>query len=440
MKKYLIAGTALGLLFPFAAFASLNTDLQYGSTGQDVTALQEFLKQQNVYSGPISGNFYSLTLTAVKKFQSAEGITPVSGYVGPVTRGEINQILAGQVSTSEGSATATQPPVDLSQQASTTTQGNSSSLIQSLLAQLAALNDRINSLQQTQQQVASSTQAIVQNTQQVAQNTQKIVQNTTPTAVSTPTPPPVVNGISLTVNNVQVPFSQGFDEIDVTAVYTENGIPTGSGSAVNSSPNIPTFSFSTSDGQSGTGTKVCEGNPINWCGEDWSFVPKALGTTKITASANGISKSIDVVAVPYVPVDPIATGNDLNPVIPVGYTSQMAIGTITLSPADERIEVNTIYATTDSATTTKINYYLGGTTAYSAATPSEDGSETANSSVASGAFLSSDSPTTLTVNIGDPMQTGNYTLTITSIGNNGVEDGKNRTIQGLPITFHYTVQ
>ncbi len=43
----------------------------------------------------------------------------MSGYVGPITRGAINQILAGQVSGSEGNATATKPFVDLSQQTTT---------------------------------------------------------------------------------------------------------------------------------------------------------------------------------------------------------------------------------------------------------------------------------------------------------------------------------
>ena len=116
MKKYFAFGAVLAILLPSLAFASFDTDLHYGSTGQDVSALQEFLTQQSVYKGPTSGNFFSLTLAGVKAFQRAEGIKPVSGYVGPVTRGVINKIIAGQVSTSEGNATTTQTPVDLSQQ------------------------------------------------------------------------------------------------------------------------------------------------------------------------------------------------------------------------------------------------------------------------------------------------------------------------------------
>ncbi len=119
MKKYFIAA-AVGLLFPFFAFASFDTNLHYGSIGQDVTALQEFLTQQGVYSGPISGNFYSLTLAGVRAFQKAEGIVPVSGYFGPITRSAVNQILAMQAPNSEGNATTTKPIVDLSQQSQPT--------------------------------------------------------------------------------------------------------------------------------------------------------------------------------------------------------------------------------------------------------------------------------------------------------------------------------
>ncbi|MDE2071703.1 MAG: peptidoglycan-binding protein, partial [Patescibacteria group bacterium] len=116
MKKTIVALGGIGLLFPLVVFAApFNTDLHYGSNGEDVKALQEFLIQQNVYSGSVSGHFYALTLAAVKKFQIAEGIVPASGYVGSLTRSTINQIIANQTSDSEGNATAVHPPVDLSQ-------------------------------------------------------------------------------------------------------------------------------------------------------------------------------------------------------------------------------------------------------------------------------------------------------------------------------------
>lgn len=111
MKKLIVLAL---LLSPFTAFADFQSNLHYGSTGTDVVALQEFLANQGVFSGQATGNFYSITLAAVKLFQQKEGITPVSGYVGPVTRGIINGLLAVQAPDSEGDATTTQATVDLS--------------------------------------------------------------------------------------------------------------------------------------------------------------------------------------------------------------------------------------------------------------------------------------------------------------------------------------
>lgn len=120
MKKLIGLAIAGCMFAPFLVSAQtvpFSTDLHYGSTGSDVTALQEFLAGQGVFTGNATGNFYSKTLAAVKKFQAAEGITPVSGYVGPITRGAINSILTEQAPQSEGNATTTKPIVDLSKTA-----------------------------------------------------------------------------------------------------------------------------------------------------------------------------------------------------------------------------------------------------------------------------------------------------------------------------------
>src|ERR1700723_3263570 len=57
-----------------------------GATGADVTALQQFLTQTGVYTGPITDYFGPLTQAAVEAYQTANSISPVSGYVGPLTR------------------------------------------------------------------------------------------------------------------------------------------------------------------------------------------------------------------------------------------------------------------------------------------------------------------------------------------------------------------
>ncbi len=114
MKKLLLGAL---FLFPFltnAQVVAFTSDMHYGSTGPEVVALQEFLHEQGVFTGNATGNFYSITLKAVKDFQRAEGITPISGFVGPITRGVINGILSEQAPVSEGDATTTKPVVDLS--------------------------------------------------------------------------------------------------------------------------------------------------------------------------------------------------------------------------------------------------------------------------------------------------------------------------------------
>src|SRR5579872_2557582 len=98
MKKYLIVFTTILFLFPFITFASaFNQNLYYGLTSStDVMALQEFLTNQGYYTGPVSGNFFSLTLAGVKKFQGANNL-PTSGYFGILSRGVANNLLASEM-------------------------------------------------------------------------------------------------------------------------------------------------------------------------------------------------------------------------------------------------------------------------------------------------------------------------------------------------------
>jgi hypothetical protein len=144
-------------------------NLYYGlQNNSQVTQLQEFLTSQNLYSGPITGNFYFLTLGAVKAFQTQQGITPAAGYFGPLTMAAANKIADAAVGASNNEAitetgTSTPPVVT----ASTTPQ-----------LQLAELIQEVALLQQQLQAQQSSTQAL-----------QQIVQNTTPVATA-PTPTP----------------------------------------------------------------------------------------------------------------------------------------------------------------------------------------------------------------------------------------------------------
>jgi peptidoglycan hydrolase-like protein with peptidoglycan-binding domain len=92
-----------------ASLPSFTRNLTIGSVGSDVMELQELLNQWGytiTASGPGSPGhestyFGSLTTKAVQKFQSANHISPVSGFVGTLTRGKLNQLI--------GASTA-QPP------------------------------------------------------------------------------------------------------------------------------------------------------------------------------------------------------------------------------------------------------------------------------------------------------------------------------------------
>jgi len=64
--------------------------LQLGSRGNDVTALQNRLTMEGVYSGPITGYFGVMTRAAVRAYQAAHGIRQ-TGTVGPATLVALNQ-------------------------------------------------------------------------------------------------------------------------------------------------------------------------------------------------------------------------------------------------------------------------------------------------------------------------------------------------------------
>ncbi len=174
MKKAIIAAFIATSILPMTASAQVfEKDLYFGlQSNSDVQKLQEFLGDKGYYSGPITGNFFSLTLSAVKKFQAAQKIAPISGYFGPKTRTKTNEILvsegipSGGIINENGSVTP-----------ATTTNSNIKDAIASLTAQIQLLQQQLNTLQ-TQQQTQQQSQS--QNTQQ--SSTQQSVDTETPVA------------------------------------------------------------------------------------------------------------------------------------------------------------------------------------------------------------------------------------------------------------------
>jgi hypothetical protein len=91
------AGTQTSATTPSFTFAR---NLQLNMTGNDVKQLQQFLIGQN--AGPAARklaahgttqNFGSLTKAALIEFQKKAGISPTSGYFGPITRKYVNNVI-----------------------------------------------------------------------------------------------------------------------------------------------------------------------------------------------------------------------------------------------------------------------------------------------------------------------------------------------------------
>lgn len=105
------------------ACPALSRDLEQGSTGSDVQALQVFLNgspstQLAVTGAGSPGNestyFGPITKAAVMKFQAANNVSPVAGYVGPITRAAIVAVCGTVVTPGPGPVTPTGPGITVS--------------------------------------------------------------------------------------------------------------------------------------------------------------------------------------------------------------------------------------------------------------------------------------------------------------------------------------
>lgn len=112
MKKllFVVLFAAFIISFIIPAFAQaqiFSRNLFFGlSQDQDVVKLQDFLRARGFFDYPIStGNYFTLTLQAVKKFQQTYNIFPQVGYFGPKSRAVANSLV-----TSENISFYTYPP------------------------------------------------------------------------------------------------------------------------------------------------------------------------------------------------------------------------------------------------------------------------------------------------------------------------------------------
>ncbi|MFA7653451.1 MAG: peptidoglycan-binding domain-containing protein [Candidatus Magasanikbacteria bacterium] len=71
-----------------------NRNLWFGMRkSAEVSKAQQFLQNQGLYDGPISGNYYLQTMSAVRKFQIKEKIKPATGLWGAKTREVANRMI-----------------------------------------------------------------------------------------------------------------------------------------------------------------------------------------------------------------------------------------------------------------------------------------------------------------------------------------------------------
>lgn len=106
MKKFGII--VLSFLVSFSLISAtlaadlFEKDIKYGvANNNDVKQLQDFLYNEGFYKGPVTGNFYTLTRNALKKYQLANKITPANGVLNKVTREKLNTTLLAQENASE---------------------------------------------------------------------------------------------------------------------------------------------------------------------------------------------------------------------------------------------------------------------------------------------------------------------------------------------------
>ena len=89
------------------ASVSITSNLTVGSTGAEVTALQNFLASKGFLTASARGYFGALTKAAVKAYQTSKGISS-TGYVGPMTRAALNaEVSTPAVGTTTTTTTTT---------------------------------------------------------------------------------------------------------------------------------------------------------------------------------------------------------------------------------------------------------------------------------------------------------------------------------------------
>lgn len=291
MKTSKIIFIGLLALLPVITSANIQNDLKYGSKGAEVTELQEFLIDKGFLHSEATGNFYTLTKSAVMAYQTSENL-PSTGFVGPLTRGKINAVLAVDDSAEiDETGTVTPPVVAVSPDTLALKQ-----TLDSLLAQVKSLQDQ-------QKALADAQKATTQET-----NTKlgTIVTNTTPLP---PAPQPAIivpmDKSAITVETIKSPvtslnssgapygnytFNVVVLDKDGKRVKDASVLMEGEDSTFWTNP--PSPQVRNTDGVTGA---YAIGKSIM---DDWhttfSLVPKTLGTKTYTFTSGNLSATTTI--------------------------------------------------------------------------------------------------------------------------------------------------
>lgn len=202
------------LVSPVLAADLFEKDLKYGmANNNDVKQLQDFLYNEGFYKGPVSGNFYSLTQLAVKKYQAANKIKPVNGILNKITRDKVNTVLLAKENAPEDvndeiTYTAEDEAMRLAWVARMTDMQNQSVSQQTLPAAQSTPQPIINNYYTSPVTynvlpVITSSPQVVQ-TPQPTPNQVVTTTQTTSTPVVTTTPPVVVTNINWNIGGLSV--------------------------------------------------------------------------------------------------------------------------------------------------------------------------------------------------------------------------------------------
>ena len=113
--KILVSFALIFIISPTFASAFFEKNLKYGDRGEQISELQELLISEGFMTHSATGNFYSLTLKAVKAFQTAHNL-PSTGFFGIMSRAVANSLITQDEEIFGGIEATSTPVIPIAEQ------------------------------------------------------------------------------------------------------------------------------------------------------------------------------------------------------------------------------------------------------------------------------------------------------------------------------------